>query len=678
MAVCRVCGVQTEFGHADTRAFKRADHFICQLALHTMGSQTTTDDAAGGVKCNGCRLIIDQVLSRLQSAPVGASSWSPLKKMRTAKTHHDDGAIMVPRSDLSALVSMGADAFTLAFSQFSETRSRQKNRAAARLRAAEELDARFAFKVGDAVTVDVDTTPGVNGTGFLPGGHGTVVTRREVQGVTRHRQRLLVYDVQLGELERNFLRREVPESSIRRPDELARGQRRNRSEAHSQPSQPDLRAENERLSLEVERLSKAQAMRENAANNFRACATKRKREVETSRHDLAKTEAELNFLEANLAQANSLFEPAVREARVAGAAEASAAAAAELERQRQQWQSDQDQKQARVAAERRLAAAEKRRIKQLLIKAEAASFRAASAAAERDRALDQSTKNLAEERRRREHTEAVSEKREAVLIAMRREKERQKKNRETRRKRNGGHGARTLRRARDRCARLESELSEARRLRHGGASSDIMVKTRKSDAARSHVTGEGACAFLKLRDAGRIATSRLADNVNGFDAFRVDGKSFNLRPPARSTIAELDKLRFWVCFNKETDEIEVKISTAICGVLFSDDMTSYLGNELWSSAFVLTGSFVKANDMDIDGQPRYESFASKYENPLLALGGKTVRDVAKYSALIPLLQRQVLCVDTTAINAKYSALIPLLQRQVLCVDTTASTPSTLR
>ena len=28
--------------------------------------------------------------------------------------------------------------------------------------------------------------------------------------------------------------------------------------------------------------------------------------------------------------------------------------------------------------------------------------------------------------------------------------------------------------------------------------------------------------------------------------------------------------------------------------------------------------------------------------------------------------------------AEYSALIPLLQRQVLCVDTTASTPSTLR
>ena len=29
-------------------------------------------------------------------------------------------------------------------------------------------------------------------------------------------------------------------------------------------------------------------------------------------------------------------------------------------------------------------------------------------------------------------------------------------------------------------------------------------------------------------------------------------------------------------------------------------------------------------------------------------------------------------------HVEYSALIPLLQRQVLCVDTTASTPSTLR
>ena len=68
-----------------------------------------------------------------------------------------------------------------------------------------------------------------------------------------------------------------------------------------QPAQLDLRAENERLSGEVKRLMKEQAMRENAANSFRACATKRKREVETSRHDLAKKEAELDLLEANLA-----------------------------------------------------------------------------------------------------------------------------------------------------------------------------------------------------------------------------------------------------------------------------------------------------------------------------------------------------------------------------------------
>ena len=33
---------------------------------------------------------------------------------------------------------------------------------------------------------------------------------------------------------------------------------------------------------------------------------------------------------------------------------------------------------------------------------------------------------------------------------------------------------------------------------------------------------------------------------------------------------------------------------------------------------------------------------------------------------------------TADVLKQYSALIPLLQRQVLCVDTTASTPSTLR
>ena len=35
-------------------------------------------------------------------------------------------------------------------------------------------------------------------------------------------------------------------------------------------------------------------------------------------------------------------------------------------------------------------------------------------------------------------------------------------------------------------------------------------------------------------------------------------------------------------------------------------------------------------------------------------------------------------VNTDRVEVEYSALIPLLQRQVLCVDTTASTPSTLR
>ena len=52
---------------------------------------------------------------------------------------------------------------------------------------------------------------------------------------------------------------------------------------------------------------------------------------------------------------------------------------------------------------------------------------------------------------------------------------------------------------------------------------------------------------------------------------------------------------------------------------------------------------------------------------------------ALHGAVKPLVARVVL--PTLALHygfEQYSALIPLLQRQVLCVDTTASTPSTLR
>ena len=42
------------------------------------------------------------------------------------------------------------------------------------------------------------------------------------------------------------------------------------------------------------------------------------------------------------------------------------------------------------------------------------------------------------------------------------------------------------------------------------------------------------------------------------------------------------------------------------------------------------------------------------------------------------LNADALAADVLTDLREYSALIPLLQRQVLCVDTTASTPSTLR
>ena len=49
-----------------------------------------------------------------------------------------------------------------------------------------------------------------------------------------------------------------------------------------------------------------------------------------------------------------------------------------------------------------------------------------------------------------------------------------------------------------------------------------------------------------------------------------------------------------------------------------------------------------------------------------------------YSLLQRLLENYGRCNGPRREIPQYSALIPLLQRQVLCVDTTASTPSTLR
>ena len=77
--------------------------------------------------------------------------------------------------------------------------------------------------------------------------------------------------------------------------------------------------------------------------------------------------------------------------------------------------------------------------------------------------------------------------------------------------------------------RLRSEL-DAQRERAA------LSETRKSSAARSHVSLGAVTAQLAIRDAGRLASGRVGAVVKTFDLFRTDGKSFNLRPASHSTI----------------------------------------------------------------------------------------------------------------------------------------------
>ena len=59
----------------------------------------------------------------------------------------------------------------------------------------------------------------------------------------------------------------------------------------------------------------------------------------------------------------------------------------------------------------------------------------------------------------------------------------------------------------------------------------------------------------------------------------------------------------------------------------SADMSSMLGSELLVSDICLGGSFV-LDELDFDGYPKLKTFLHKYENPVLAVEGKTGKDLA--------------------------------------------------
>lgn len=234
------------------------------------------------------------------------------------------------------------------------------------------------------------------------------------------------------------------------------------------------------------------------------------------------------------------------------------------------------------------------------------------------------------------------------------ERRRQRKAAATRRRKKKNENARR------RVRRLESRLASARhaaavlQAARGTFGNVLMVKSRKTEATRSHVTNDAAVAFLSFRDKAGLSGAKLPGAVQAIDLFRTDGLSFNLRPPSRTTVYALDELRLYVHLKQSTDEMLTMLRTGKVGVLGSADLTSIGGEELMNSAFVFTSSVVKSEgEADIDGLPMYDSSAKKYENPLLALGGKTARDLAEAVLAQMKLRRFVdmsVTVETTAAN----------------------------
>ena len=174
-----------------------------------------------------------------------------------------------------------------------------------------------------------------------------------------------------------------------------------------------------------------------------------------------------------------------------------------------------------------------------------------------------------------------------------------------------------------------------------------MISLRKSAALKSHTTVAGAEALLQFRDVSSLSGAKLGDAVKGMDVFRSDGGSFEMRPPSRTSIYRLDRKRLYCYMAEQNREIRDQIATGCVGVASSADLTSILGLELATSAFMLMFSLV-GDALDIDGQPSYSTSLVKYENPLLALAGKGARDLA--DAMLALFKLRGLLPDDATVE----------------------------
>ena len=319
------------------------------------------------------------------------------------------------------------------------------------------------------------------------------------------------------------------------------------------------------------------------------------------------------------------------------ALEVDLAARADAERAALESRLEHERAKRKAAEELRRSSDAKRRSSD----AKAAKAEASAGRLWQRQALAEQGQALAEQR-----VEALQRRVDALEESLRlaeRERERQRKAATTRAARRK-NDARTRRRAVRHLAGLRGELDAAQAQ---STTDNGMISLRKSAALKSHTTVAGADALLHFRDVSSLSGAKLGDAVKGMDVFRSDGGSFEMRPPSRTSIYRWDQKRFYCYMAEQNREILDLIATGCVGVAASADLTSILGLELATSAFMLMFSLV-GDAFDIDGQPSYSTSLVKYENPLLALAGKGARDLA--DAMLALFKLRGLLPDDATVE----------------------------
>ena len=129
--------------------------------------------------------------------------------------------------------------------------------------------------------------------------------------------------------------------------------------------------------------------------------------------------------------------------------------------------------------------------------------------------------------------------------------------------------------------------------------------------------------YLKIADAGKIASGNVAKVTDKLDGFCQEGQSLNRRPPSKATINRLIDFRTLIYISISTKTLHFIVKNCNCGLEFSGDMSAIMKHELFVSAFTIFWSTLSdLDDRDIDGDRKAAYFSSVFENPPIPVARK--------------------------------------------------------